>query len=51
MEPKIMSSDGPKNSQGYVRNQAEAGMTGKPYFIQLLDYTGVTRRSENPSGR
>ncbi len=34
-----MSSDGPKNSQGYIRNQAEAGMTGDPYFIQLLSYT------------
>ena len=34
-----MSSDGPKNSQGYIRNLALAGMTGEPYFIQLLDYT------------
>ena len=32
-------SDGPKNSQGYIRNAAEAGMTGEPYFEQLLDYT------------
>ena len=34
-----MSSDGPKNSQGYIRNLADAGMTGEPYFEQLLDYT------------
>ncbi|MEK4035845.1 hypothetical protein WOA01_23965 [Methylocystis sp. IM2] len=40
MEPKSMSSDGPKNSQGYIRYPEEAGMTNEPYFIQLLGYTG-----------
>jgi hypothetical protein len=35
-----MSSDGPKNSQGYVPFPAHAGMTDEPYFEQLLDYTG-----------
>ena len=35
-----MSSDGPKNSQGYIRNLAAAGMTNEPYFEQLLSYTG-----------
>lgn len=34
-----MSSDGPKNSQGYIRNLAAAGMTGEPEFEQLLSYT------------
>jgi hypothetical protein len=34
-----MSSDGPKNSQGYIRNLTAAGMTGEPYFMQLLRYT------------
>jgi hypothetical protein len=34
-----MSSDGPKNSQGYIPYPAAAGMTGEPYFVQLLDYT------------
>lgn len=34
-----MSSDGPKNSQGYIRYPAHAGMTGEPYFEQLLSYT------------
>lgn len=35
-----MTSDGPKNSQGYVRILTDAGMTGRPYWHQLLDYTG-----------
>ena len=34
-----MSSDGPKSSQGYIRNPADAGMTNRPEFLQLLDYT------------
>ncbi len=34
-----MSSDGPKNSQGYIRNLTAAGMTNEPYFMQLLNYT------------
>lgn len=35
-----MSADGPKNSQGYVPYPAHAGMTNKPLFVQLLEYTG-----------
>lgn len=34
-----MSSDGPKNSQGYVRNPADAGMTNRLFVQQLLNYT------------
>lgn len=33
------NSDGPKNSQGYIRVPAHAGMTNEPYFVQLLKYT------------
>jgi hypothetical protein len=35
-----MSSDGPKNSQGFIRNLNQAGMTGSQYHEQLLGYTG-----------
>jgi hypothetical protein len=34
-----MSSDGPKNSQGFVPYPAHAGMTDERYFEQLLSYT------------